>query len=270
MTRSRHLLTATFLAALALLSVFGVVHLLSQSPGQVSSQSASSEEKLAEKIEHYRQVSQTPTMDPTAIAAKVAEFDRQMAAQAQSYREWLEGFKASGVDPATLRRTDMGGLYASGPKTIDEAVSSAVLIVKGLVTDVEFRADHPMPQAFVSFEVKEVLKGQAGPTLNLVFGGGPLPAAHSGAYKDAALGQWDVEPLILPGDEVVLLLKPYSGNESGYAALAWSGVNRLEKGRVAASVADESETHSTAKTLFYGWTESELIRLLKEAVARNP
>jgi hypothetical protein len=200
MTRTRHFLIATFFTALALFLVIGAAHLLSQSPAQISSQSPTSDEKLAEKIEHYRQVSQTPTMDPTAIAVKVAEFDRHMAAQAQSYREWLDGFKASGVDPATLRRSDMAGLYASGPKTIDQAVSSAVLIVSGVVTDVEFRAGDRLPQAFVTFEVKEVLKGQVGPTLNLVFGGGPMQAAHSEAYKDAALGQWDVEPLILPGN----------------------------------------------------------------------
>ena len=115
-----------------------------------------------------------------------------------------------------------------------------------------------------------MIKGQAGPTLNLIFGGGPVPAAHSRDYKDAALGQWDVEPLILAGDEVVLLLEPYAGNESGYGAVAWSGVNRIKNGRVAASVAPESETHSTLKALFYGWTENELITRLKEAVSRNP
>ena len=243
--------------------------MLSRSPAQVSSQSPTSDEKLAEKVEHFRQTSQTPTMDPTAIAARVAEFDRQMAARADHYREWLEGFKASGVDPATLPRSDMGGLYASGPQTIDEAVSSAVLIVSGVVTDVEFRAVDHWAQAFVTFEVKEVIKGEAGPTLNLVFGGGPMPAAHSESYKDAALGQWDVEPLVLPGDEAVLLLEPYSGNESGYGAVAWSGVNRLENGRVVASVTDEDETHSTLKTLFHGWTEGELITRLEVAIATN-
>lgn len=263
--RSLSSIKFTFFVAITLAVLIGV----SEVVGQV----ASDDEKLAEKLEEFERTKNQPTMDPTAIAQKDASQQAAIAAFQGVYKDWLEDFKKSGVDPRTLAWGELGGLYETSPETVDAAVRESRLVISGVATSVDFRAGGSLPQTVVTFKVDEVLKGDVGGTIQLVFGGGPMPGPEIQNFEDARIGYWAVEPLLLPGDEAILLLKDYRGNETGLAPQAWTGVNKIENGSVKANlnVGEQVQDLSSSKlrSEFHGKTKAELLSLLRAAIARN-
>jgi hypothetical protein len=253
----------TFLAVLVLAALLGGREVIGQVPDQ----------KLKEKIQAYNSDPKVPTLDPTQIAEKDARQQATIRQSKEAYAQWLEEFKNSGVNPVSLAWSELGGFYAPGPNSIDEAVREAKLIAKGMATRVEFRVVGSSPQSVVTFRVDEVLAGQAEASIRLIFGGAPIPGPDTKNLADARIGYYAVEPLLLPGEEAILLLRQHHIEPDAYSGLAWTGINRIQGGVVKANIVEgesiSSLAHSTLRTLFNGRPAAEVVELLKAAIAKN-
>jgi hypothetical protein len=262
-------LKLTLLAALLVAALIGGWAVLNQTP--TSSQTPTPEERLAEKIEHYNATkNQPPTMDPTAIAEKDARQQRQIAASQEEHARWLEDFKTRDVDLRSLAWLESGAFYDAGPSTIEEAVREAAAIVSGTATQVEFRASGFSTTALVQFHVAEVIAGTAEDVIELVLGGGPVRNLRTG---EAALAYNAPAPLLLPGDEAILILNAHPRNPGVLVPQSFTGINKIRDGIVRASKhgGEDLATSLVAgpRRLYDGVSKAEFIALLKEVIARN-
>jgi hypothetical protein len=264
-------LKLTLVAGLLLAALIGGWVVLSQTPK--SSQTPTPEEKLDEKIEHFNAVkNQPPNMDPTAIAEKDARYQRQIATIHEDYARWLEDFQASGVDLRSLVWKEMEAYTRPPVSTIDQAVREAKLIVSGSATQVDFSATGiGQPRTVVQFRVDEVLAGAADDTIEVTFTGGPMRDGRSG---ETVIGYYADSPLLLPGDEAVLIFVPSSPAYPGLLfPQGYTGVNKIQDGLIQASKRD-GEDLSTSRSagprkMYDGRPKAEFIALLTEAIARN-
>jgi hypothetical protein len=133
------------------------------------------------------------------------EYARLIATARLRNEVFLSAFKAQGRDPHSLRRVTVATTYDPGPGALRQAVGAADLVVKGRVLSVEFRAKAfgGVGEAISTIDVSETLKGVPGSRVTVVQPGGPM-ASQDGA---GILAQTDTDELVLPGDEVILLLR---------------------------------------------------------------
>lgn len=222
-------------------------------------------------------------VDPTAVAAHVAEYEAAHARTRQDYIAWLEAFNASGTDPRTLEWVERDGFYDRGPDTIDDAVREAELIVYGRVVSAEFRPWPDGPEStiggdtFVQFLVERVLAGDVAPgdEIPLIFGGGPMPLQDTpGAPPRPVISYYAVDPLMLEGDEAILLLKESPRFDDHFYGQAWTGVNKIVSGVVQANLRPYEDINELGvddtplRGEFHGQTPESLMALLEEAIAR--
>lgn len=129
------------------------------------------------------------------------------AAHAQN-NAYLRGFVAQHQDPHTLPIIWVPS-WAAPPATLKVAVQSAQMVVQGKVVKVDF-ASNPsggMPIATARVQVARTVKGQAPSIVTVTQLGGPVAHGQGGA-----LAELDTDELVLPGDQVVLLLaQPTAG-----------------------------------------------------------
>jgi hypothetical protein len=258
-------------AGLLVASILGGWVLLTETP--TSSQTPTPEERLAEKIEHFNAVkNQPPTMDTTAIAEKDARQQRQIAASQEDHARWLEHFKTKSVDLRSLPWKEMEAFTRPPVSTIDEAVQEAKLVVSGMATQVEFSATGiGQTKAVVQFRVEEVLLGTAGDTIEVTFTGGPTRYGRSG---EPVIGYYAHSPLLLPGDEAVLILVPSSPAYPGMLfPQGYTGVNKVQDGQIRASKREGEDLRTSPspglRRLYDGRPKAEFIAMLRDAIARN-
>jgi hypothetical protein len=79
-----------------------------------------------------------PTPEPAAAATITAHHNELIDKSHRDYKEWLEAFNASGIDPKTLSWIESSAESLPPPRTLDEAVDKADLILSGAVTDVKY------------------------------------------------------------------------------------------------------------------------------------
>lgn len=117
---------------------------------------------------------------------------------------FLRDFVRRYGDPRTLPVIKVHS-EGQGPATLQEAISQAPTIVRGMVTDTSFVSNPSggMPLATASVATVEVIKGNAPVALQVRQQGGPVAQ-----YAGGALTEFDTDPLLLPGDDVILLLVP--------------------------------------------------------------
>jgi hypothetical protein len=149
------------------------------------------------------------------------------AAHAQN-NAYLATFVARHQDPHSLP-VIMVGSYAAAPATLQAAARAAQTIVQGKVLNVDF-APNPsggMPVATAHVQVARTVKGQALSTVAVTQLGGPVAHGQGGA-----LAVLDSDELVLPGDQVVLLLtQPIAGGP--IRTVAGGGVYFVRNGAVA-------------------------------------
>jgi hypothetical protein len=94
----------------------------------------------------------------------------------------------------------------------------------------------PVPfGADVTIAVSQVLKGQAGNTINVLQGGGLVPADDaawaSSDWHGVLIADIDCAPLLLPDDSVFLFLTPW---RQGFEQESWTGAYYVRGGTIQA------------------------------------
>jgi hypothetical protein len=178
----------------------------------------------------------TAAMGVTAIASIVASdkntidpwvgfTDQQkQAAVDQAHQrnvQYLNDFEARHGDPRSLPVIKIP-TYQPGSMTVGLAVAEADVIVRGHVDAVRFTADPNggMPQMTATLRVEMVGKGSVNSSIVVRQLGGPVAQAGN----TGALVQLEDEQLILPGDDVLLLLTHSQANAGEYRPVYGAGV----------------------------------------------
>lgn len=178
-----------------------------------------------------------PTMFPD-LGLSDAERQARVDVAHERGRRYLLDFVASGQDPRSLPRIYYA-TFAATPSTIDEVVSQAALVVRGTVIETTFAfSDDGLPTATSRVAVTVVIDGASTKEVVVEQRGGPVPQELGGAL--AAL---ESDPIILPGDEVILLLRPGGG---GVFRTAHGGVYLVERGQIRVIETTEESVLSAA------------------------
>lgn len=136
---------------------------------------------------------------------------------------YLHDFVAQRRDPRSLPVIEVQ-TFAPAPLTLKQALSQATLVVHATVRTVTFQANPGggMPLATATVDVLQVAKGRPAPVLTVLQLGGPVAEGTGGA-----LAQLDTDPLLLPGDDVLLLLQPSPAAPGPYRTVYGAGVNKI-------------------------------------------
>jgi hypothetical protein len=160
--------------------------------------------------------------------------DQQRAAivaQAHARNAWdLRDFVTQRRDPHTLPVIEVQS-FAPPPPTMEQALSQATLVVHAKVRAVTFQSDPGggLPLATATVDVLQTAKGRPAPTITVLQLGGPVAEGAGGA-----LAQLDTDPLLLPGDDVILLLRPSPATPGLYRTVIGAGVDKITNGTVRA------------------------------------
>lgn len=142
--------------------------------------------------------------------------------------KYLQDFEARHGDPRSLPVIKIE-TYQPPPASLGAAVAQATVIVHGTVRTVHFIAspEGGSPQMTATVSVHDVGKGSvAGSTILVKQSGGPVAKGGQGA-----LVRLEDEELILPGDEVVLLLTRSHATTPEYRAIYGAGVQFVRNGK---------------------------------------
>jgi hypothetical protein len=185
--------------------------------------------------------------------------------QEAMYEQWVADFERSGQDYTGLPRLENWGSRMPGPPTLEASVAMAELIVVGRVGGVEF-AGAPIGTGFGTLIVEETLKGDYpgpafvfglhfAPTPNIQTNVPETPAGDKTATSwssapntftgrpqywyeagDAALTTSSYQPVVKPGDRVVLLAHRLEHQGTlFYYPVPEAGLYRVAEGRIEAS-----------------------------------
>ena len=144
-------------------------------------------------------------------AERMAEIDGAH----QRNLDFARRFIASGCDPRSLPLRAISHLDGLPPQGLDEAIAKADLIVTGRIKGTRFALDdspNPFPSAESMLMVDLVLKGAAPALITLAQAGGPVPSNDGGA-----IGHFAGDPVLLPGDEVIVLAMKRSDSDAYFA-----------------------------------------------------
>ena len=158
-------------------------------------------------------------------AQKQAVVDQAHARNAK----YLNDFEARRGDPRTLPIITIDA-WQPPPPSFGPASAKATAVVRGIVREVHFtpQADGGIPQMTAMVEVLSVGRGSvAQTTIRVRQMGGPVAQGESG---QGALVRLDGEELILPGDEVVLLLLQPEPKVNEFQAVYGAGVYFVRNG----------------------------------------
>jgi hypothetical protein len=135
--------------------------------------------------------------------------------------QYLNNFEARHGDPRSLPVIKIA-TYQPGAMTVGVAVAQADVIVRGHVDAVRFTAaaNGGMPQMTATLRVEMVGKGSVNSSIVVRQQGGPVAQAGNAG----ALVQFEDEQLILPGDDVLLLLSHSQAKVGEYRPVYGPGV----------------------------------------------
>ena len=165
---------------------------------------------------------------PNPDAGK-SDAERQAAVDAgdQAEVEYVRDFVAAATDPRTLPKIAIETFGYIGYSNPDEAIAGADVIVRGHVDSVGFsRSFRQFGSATITLAVDENLKGDPGGKKIVVRqDGGPVRQEKGGALAYLA-----GNPILLPGDDVLILAK--GSPDKGYSPLTRVGIYFVRDGRV--------------------------------------
>lgn len=174
----------------------------------------------------------TPRHDPMA-GLSPAQREAIVASAHARNDEFLRNFVAQRRDPRSLPVGWLDG-YAAPPASLTAAATDADLIVHGRVQNVTFERNPSggMPISTAEVGVLDTVKGRAAQRISVGQLGGPVAKGDGGV-----LVQFRGSQLILPGDEVVLLLKQVAAGEP-YRAVFGAGTYFVRNGVIAGENAE--------------------------------
>jgi hypothetical protein len=154
---------------------------------------------------------------------KQADVDKTHAENAR----YLDEFQAKHGDPRSLPVIKIS-TWAPASASVGAAAAEADLIVHGRVESVNFTSNPTggMPEMDATVRITDVAKGSAGSTIVVKQSGGPV--AQPGGK--GALVELEYEHLILPGDEVVLIMRLSPGSTSTYRPIYGPGALIVKNG----------------------------------------
>jgi hypothetical protein len=132
-----------------------------------------------------------------------AERMAKVEAARERERQYVLDFEAGGADPRSLPRA-YSETFAGWPSTLAEVAARADAAARGKVTQTHFgMSEDGLHTATSTIELSKVLKGDLGASVTVEQRGGPVP------QPDGAGALWALssDPLVLPGDELVILLR---------------------------------------------------------------
>ena len=135
---------------------------------------------------------------------------------------------------------------APPPLTLTQALSQATLVVHAKVRAVTFQSNpsRGLPLATATVDVLQTAKGRSAPTITVLQLGGPVAEGSGGA-----LAQLDTDPLLLPGDDVLLLLHPSPAAPGLYRTVIGAGVTEITHGTVRAQDGNPFGAQITGQTV---------------------
>ncbi|HWO72098.1 MAG TPA: hypothetical protein VNN21_00905 [Dehalococcoidia bacterium] len=214
--------------ALALLAALVTLLLVRVGASQVPNDDERLQEKLRAVIEAE---SKPDALDPETAAEIREKYLSGIALADENYRKWLADFNSRSVELRTLEWVEILAGFP-GPKSIDEAVKKADLIVIGSAVAVRFLPTTPaIGRTLVTVRVDHVLKrsgSDSSQELVVAFGGGPAP--YPGDPSRAVIGYVAAAPLLLPGDIAILFLQQSPGGAGWYEPQILTGVNKIQDG----------------------------------------
>jgi hypothetical protein len=104
------------------------------------------------------------------------------------------------------------------------------MITEGTVTKLEFRGSG---DTVVQVDVKDVMKGTAKSSIEVIFAGGLQPA---GDWEHVVLAFLESAPIPFVGDDVVLFLQKATMEEGRYEPQFWTGVYSVTEDEELASL----------------------------------
>lgn len=117
--------------------------------------------------------------------------------------KWVQDFVDQGRDPRMLPVVDLP-TYSAGATSLDEARSQSEVVIVGTVVSAVYESDpNDLTESVATVQVKSVVKGAAPATIEVRQVGGPAWSPDGGELQ-----QLEGDPLLLPGQDVVLLLRP--------------------------------------------------------------
>jgi hypothetical protein len=187
--------------------------------------------------------------DPSRIMADAAARDDAA----------LAAFRASGCDPRVLKQVSLSHLDGSPALTLEETVGRADTIVVGRVRSLDplevFSPARNGPLSTAHVEVIQTLKGTPRRTIDVKqFGGIALQP------EGLVIGHMGAE-LILPGDEVVLLVEQRAG--------AFWAIYPLGAVRVQGAVLDPTDrgTYEQSGSAIRAMTRAQFLARVQELAA---
>jgi hypothetical protein len=192
------------------------------------------------------------------VPAPSADLSRLIAEAAARSDAALAAYRASGCDPRALKQVSVSHLDGDFALTLEDAVARSDAIVIGRVRSLDpldaFSPAGGIPLSTAHVDIAQTLKGTPRRTIDLEqFGGIALQP------EGLVLGHMGAE-LILPGDEVVLLLEQRSG---AFWALYPLGAVRVRGGALDPTVTVPYE----AGTAIRAMTRAQLLARVQELVA---
>ena len=158
---------------------------------------------------------------------------------------YLHDFAVQHRDPHTLPVIEIPS-FAPPPLTLTQALSQATLVVHAKVRTVIFQGNPGggLPLATATVDVLQTAKGRPARTVTVLQLGGPVAEGSGGA-----LAQLDTDPLLLPGDDVLLLLHPSPATPGLYRTVLGAGVNKITNGTVRAQDGNPFGARITGRTV---------------------
>jgi hypothetical protein len=182
--------------------------------------------------------------------AERLEFEKRITA-------WFESFDPASVDLRSLEHHERLSSYDDPAKDLDEAVSIADAIIVGSVVEVRFDRDG----AVVTLDVDQALKG--GPVMGTAVirqASGVWPTPD---WKGVFIVDAPNDPLLLPGERVVLLLNRISSPGADFEVQSVTGHYRIASQAIIALEANPF------RSLVHGESESAFARELAQAIGRT-
>ncbi len=132
--------------------------------------------------------------------------------------KWVQDFVDQGRDPRTLPVVELP-TWSAGARSLAEARAQSRVVIAGIVASTTYHPDpNGLTESVTSVQVNRVAKGATPPIIEVRQVGGPAWSPSGGELQ-----QLEGDPLLLPGQDVVLLLR--SGpSGAGYQTVYGAGV----------------------------------------------
>ena len=195
------------LAATIVLAGIGSTTLLAEDEGAV--QTVSKGDEASSQID-YSQFQVAPEKRPMNPDAGLTDEQRMQKIEdgRAMQRNFATGFLANGGDPRALQRVAIEP-YSAGYASLELSVERAHRILVGKVNSVAYQAEDGigLTYSLANVSVSKVIKGTSGQTkVTVRQTGGPMITNEGPALVQLSTGE-----LLLPGDEVLLMLFEVEG-----------------------------------------------------------